>query len=184
MFRSTRSLRSAAVAVVLAAATVAVPLLTASPASAQTTDVTCTPPRWHTSTYDPPLSVKSGRTTVRTRTLYESCVSSDPFITDGERSSAAKATLSCKDLLNPASVVFAIRWDSGAESIVQAEVQTSVHGEALISDYTGSVVAGEFTGDSFAQTAVGLSDDLLDCLLGRSSISRADSVVRLTITSA
>jgi hypothetical protein len=157
----------------------------AAPATAGALDVTCLPTSSQTTSYNPPLTATPAPTTVTSSTLYGPCTSASvPGLTSGSRiATFPYPDASCLKLLEPASLIFTITWNTGQTSTISGNTTVTSAGTAVIITITGNVTAGLFAGDSVLQTITGPSADILLCAAGLKAVPSIYSLVALTITS-
>ena len=176
--RARASLSAAAAVAVLAAAAVG---LGAATASAEVADATCA--GTVASTFDPALRAFTQSTAGSDTTLLAACTSlSDPTIRSGRTAVSYSASMSCVAPLNGGTVSETIAWSNGATSTFESTAtSTTVAGES-VSTQLGSIVAGQFSGDTAVKVTRTPTLDLLSCLLGP-GISSRQGVATLAITS-
>ncbi|MCK2218195.1 hypothetical protein MF672_031045 [Actinomadura sp. ATCC 31491] len=157
----------------------------ATPASAGTLDVTCTPPSSVAVTYDPPLTASPQTVTSTTNQQYGPCVSASvPGLTSGSRFTVVTSSgLSCLELLAARPFGFTITWNTGQTSTISGNLVANLSGGVLTVTVTGTVTSGLFAGDTVVQQQVGAATDLTLCTLGQGTVSSHYGLVTLEITS-
>jgi hypothetical protein len=177
--------RTALASLITAAAIVLSVVATATPATANTLDVTCVPPSSQTTTFTPPLTLVPRPVTVTASTQYGPCTSTSvPGLTAGSRNATIfYPSRSCLDLLKSQPVTFTIHWNTDQQSTISGNTTASVVGAVLVVTITGNVTTGLFAGDSVVQTVTGPATDITLCTLGLGKVSSIYSLVTLEITS-
>ncbi|MEU4742645.1 hypothetical protein AB0G02_19580 [Actinosynnema sp. NPDC023658] len=171
-------------ALIAAAVCLAVPLLTAAPASAGIVDVSCGPPSSQTNTYSPPLTATPQTVVVNSSARY-TCVSAGvPALTSGTRTvEVSSPGRSCLDLLTGFPVTLTITWNTGQTSTLSGSSTVATAGATHVVTMTGTVTAGLFAGDAVVSTAISPSAPILLCTLGLGTVSSTTSTLLLEITS-
>jgi hypothetical protein len=151
-----------------------------TPAHASTADETCV--GTVSVSYDPGITYTPATTTFSVADSYDLCTGTDSTITSGADSESVTTTISC-DAVQAALDLETIHWDNGNESVIafgSLDVNTGIGVEIIV--LNGTVISGEFAGDTVVQTNEFLVSDLLGCFNpeGLTSLSGA---TELEITS-
>ncbi|MFE5512092.1 hypothetical protein ACFQ9J_15970 [Streptomyces sp. NPDC056529] len=149
----------------------------AAPAQAAPLDLTCTGSQ--TLNYSPGLTLTPQNVTVSGGGTF-TCISlADPTLTAGGFTVPPNnATLGCG--LTGGSGTFTYQWNNGTTSTITATSVATVNLGAIQIISTGTVVAGQFTGDNAVFTWTGTSSELTACLT--SGVSQYNGTTTLTFT--
>jgi hypothetical protein len=114
-------------------------------------------------TYNPGITYTPESTDFSVTDTYDTCTGSDATITSGQDSESFQVTLSC-NLLEAGLTVETVHWSNGNESVIafgSIDVSTTLTAQIIV--LNGTVVSGEFTGDTVVQTNEFLLTNLLGC---------------------
>jgi hypothetical protein len=160
-------------------------VLTSSPShlDAATTDATCD--GTITVTYSPGLTSTHRNTHVKDDEKLSSCTSTDATLKSGSsQHESDDPNLSCKPsttVSNPQAHRKVITWNNGKTSTFEYKTQaTQVRGDRKAT-HTGTIVAGEFTGDSAVGTTDMPDHNPASCDTAQGEASRTGTV-HLTIS--
>ncbi|MGJ7419992.1 hypothetical protein AB9128_29530 [Streptomyces cinereoruber] len=152
------------------------PLL-ATPAQAAPLDLTCTGSQ--TLYYSPGLTLTPQNVTVSGGGTFTCTSLADPTLTAGGFTVPPNnATLGCG--LTGGSGTFTYQWNNGKTSTITATSVATVNLGAIQVVSTGTVVAGQFTGDTAVFAWTGTSAELTACLT--SGVSQYNGTTTLTFT--
>lgn len=131
-------------------------------AHAAVADLTCT--GTESVTFHPGLLLASQQVTVHTSRVWAPCVSSDPAVTSGSDAESFVNTISCLSLAAAGTGTVTFTWSNGRTStFVFNKTVSHPIGQTIVT-YTGTIVAGEFAGDSALETITGAALNLTACL--------------------
>lgn len=155
--------------------------LAAPAAHADIVDAACT--GTNQDAYQPGITLLPRQVNATWQDTYSSCTSSDPTLTAGSDSDQATQALSCADPAQLFPGPFTVSWDNGMSSTLQiTSVQTQL-GTNTVTIAAGTVVAGEFPGDSGVLEWVDGQLNLLQCLTPQ-GITSQSGLSSLQITGA
>jgi hypothetical protein len=166
-----------AAAVVLAAA---VGVLVGPSAHAAVGDAICTGSE--NITYDPGLRLFTQTVTFNVNATY-SCQSNDPTLTSGSVATppgGVTTELSCLNPVASSAGTATVHWGNGNFTRYSYTRTSSTIGGQLVTTTTGTVIEGEFVGDSVIVVVASPSIDVLSCVLGPGITSRT-GIVSITI---
>ena len=134
-----------------------------SPAAhAVSADVTCV--GTETVTYEPGLLLTPQTVNVTVHGILAPCTSSDPKITSGTYVQHFSATLSCLTLVTGLAATRVFDWSNGrSSSFSYNRAINNVGGQTTVT-FAGSIVSGEFAGDTGIQQVVFVTPNTLQCL--------------------
>jgi hypothetical protein len=151
-----------------------------SPAGhAVSADVTCA--GTETVTYQPGLLLTSQTVNATVNGILAPCTSSDPNITSGTYLQNFTATLSCGTLFAGLAATRVFNWSNGqSSSFSYNRAINDVGGQTTVT-FTGTIVSGEFAGDTAIEQVVFATLNSLQCLAPPGLTALGPGVAILTI---
>lgn len=155
-------------------------LALAGPARAGALDVTCAGTL--TANYSPGLTLAPAEQTIATSRIYAPCVSTTvPGLTAGLNDSTQHMVQSCLDALQSRTGSRTISWNDGTTSTINYNATVSHVGANTVVTFTGQVIDGRFEGDTYLETVVGPTPNILACF--SDGVKSRSGIVTLEITS-
>jgi hypothetical protein len=149
------------------------------PAQAAAIDLACAGSQ--TFTYSPGLHLTARPVTVSGAGSFSCPVSADPALSSGGFTVPGfTATLGCG--LTGNTGTFTYSWNNGQTSTVLSTSDVTFNLGTVVTEARGTVIAGEFTGDTTVFTWTGTSPGLLDCL-SPSGVRQYSGPITLTFSS-
>jgi len=131
-------------------------------AHAAATDLTCA--GTESVTFSPGLLLTPQQVTLHTNRQWGPCVSSDAAVTSGFDAETFVNTISCLSLATAGTGTLTFTWSNGRTSTFMFNKSVSHPIGQTVVTYTGTIVAGEFAGDSVLETITGAALNLTACL--------------------
>lgn len=166
---------------ILALAASAAVVVPAPAAHATVTDVTCG--GTDTIVISPGLLFTPQTVTITGTKDFGPCLSTDSTLTSGTTVASGSVVRSCDLTDDPHSGSATITWNNSQTSTFSYSVQTTYSAGENVATFTGSITAGEFTGDTAVMVSTGLAPDPLQCLVPP-GVTSLFGTVTLEITSS
>ncbi|MBB5866843.1 hypothetical protein F4553_000222 [Allocatelliglobosispora scoriae] len=155
-------------------------VLGASPAAADTVDLSCTGTQ--SASYSPGLTLTSRTVTASGSGSFSCPVSADPTLTGGAFTISPFTYTGTCGLTANSNATFTYAWNNGRTSTVQVNVYVYSTLGVVVATSVGPVIAGEFLGDTFAFTWTAMSPSPADCLTA-TGVTQYAGPITLTMTS-
>ena len=147
---------------VVAALVVALAGITSPIAHAVSLDVTCV--GTETVTYQPGLLLAPQTVQVVVTGILAPCTSSDAGVTASSYQESFATTLSCSTLFAGRTGTRVFHWSNGQSSTFSFNRAINDVGGQTTVTFAGTIVSGEFTGDTVVEQVVFVTPGILQCL--------------------